>query len=385
MSDNQDYYSILGVSRNASADELKKAYRKLALKYHPDRNPDDKEAEENFKKVNNAYQVLGDEEKRARYDQLGHDMYTRAGGAGGGGPTMDASDFFSSIFGGEGGFDLGDLFGMGGGSRRRRNGPRQGDDLLYELTIEFEDAVFGTTKTITVPRIENCSTCNGSGAEPGSTKKTCPVCHGSGQQVISQGFFSMSQPCRNCHGSGTIIEKPCKQCHGQGNVRTKNQIEVTIPPGVDTGNRLRLPGKGNAGTNGGPAGDLYIAIEVKPHNLFVRQGNDILCEVPISVVTAILGGTIEVPTITGKGELKLPAGVQNGSRFRIKGKGVASARGGGRGDEYVRVIVEIPSDVNSDQKELLRKFAEKTNEKKQYPHIKSFRDKASRWMKDDKS
>lgn len=376
MSDEKDFYSVLGVSRSATEDELKKAYRTLAMKYHPDRNPGDKAAEEKFKEVNNAYQVLGDADKRRRYDQLGHQMYTQGGSSG---PSMDASDFFSQMFGGAG-FDLGDLFGFGGSSRRR-NAPRKGEDLLYEMDIDFEDAVFGTDETITIPRVETCSHCNGQGAEPGTAKHTCPVCHGTGQQTVSQGFFSMSQPCRKCGGAGEIIDKPCRKCGGRGATEGRNAIEVHIPAGVDTGVRLRVSGKGNAGANGGPTGDLYISIRVLPHKLFSRQGNDIYCDVPVSFVTAALGGTVKVPTITGAKEITIPAGVQNGTKFRLKDMGVANARGGRRGDEYVRVLIDIPTNLSSAQKDKLREFAELTNEKKQFPGIKSFIDKAQNWMK----
>ncbi len=379
MSDSQDYYSILGVSRDATPEQLKKAYRTLALKYHPDRNPDDKEAEEKFKDVNNAYQVLSDPQKRARYDQLGHEAYTRGGSAGG--PTMDPSDFFSQVFGGMGGFggfDLGDLFG---GGRRSRNAPSRGEDLLYSLDIDFEDAVFGVTKTITIPHIEQCSRCHGKGAEPGSDKRTCPTCHGSGQQTISQGFFSMSQPCRACRGTGFIIDKPCHDCHGQGNVEKRKKIEVRIPAGIDTGARLRVSGEGNAGVNGGPAGDLYVGITVRAHNIFTRDGANVFCDVPISFTTAALGGSVTVPTVAGPEEIKIPAGTQSGTRFRLRDKGMPNIRGGSRGDEYVRVLVQVPTNLSSDQKRLLQEFAEKSDERKQNPGIKEFVDKAMRWLK----
>lgn len=384
MSESQDYYSVLGVSKTASADELKKAYRKLALKYHPDRNPDDKEAEEKFKEVNNAYQVLGDPEKRQRYDAMGHDAYTHGGAGGAGGPGMDPMDIFSQFFGGGaggGGFDFGDLFGMGGGSRRR-NGPVRGDDLLYELAIDFEDSVFGADRTITIPRTVKCEHCHGEGCEPGTTKKTCPDCHGSGQVTHSRGFFSMSQPCGRCRGQGGIIEKPCKECRGAGVVKKTSTLDVHIPAGIDTGNRLRLSGQGATGIRGGENGDLYVAIVVKPSDIFERVNvNDLLCDVPVPFAIAALGGTLTVPTITGPEELKIPAGVQSGTKFRIKGKGMPNARGGARGDAYIRIQVEIPTSLTSEQTKKLKEFAALASNSSQYPKQTAFNKKSQRWTK----
>ena len=383
MSESQDFYSVLGVSKNATADELKKAYRKLALKYHPDRNPDDKEAEEKFKEVNNAYQVLGDPEKRQRYDAMGHDAFTRGGAGGAGGPGMDPMDIFSQMFGGAAGaegFDLGDLFGFGGG-RRRQNGPRRGDDLLYEMAIDFEDAVFGADKTIAIPRAEKCDHCHGEGCEPGTSRTTCPDCHGTGQITQSRGFFSMSQPCGRCRGQGVILEKPCRDCHGSGTVRKTSKLDVHVPAGIDTGNRLRLAGQGAAGVQGGANGDLFVAINVKPSDIFERVNNDLYCNVPVPFITAVLGGTITVPTITGPEDLKIPAGVQNGTRFRMKGKGMPNARGGARGDAYVCVQVEIPSSLTSEQSKKMKEFAELASNSSQYPHQTSFQKKSQRWMR----
>ena len=382
MSDSQDYYSILGVSRDATPEQLKKAYRTLALKYHPDRNPDDKEAEEKFKDVNNAYQVLSDPQQRARYDQLGHEAFTHGGGFGG--ASVDPMDIFSQFFGGGGfgGFDLGDLFG--GGGRRSRNAPSRGDDLLYSLEIDFEDAVFGITKTITIPHTEQCEHCHGKGAEPGSDKRTCPTCHGSGQQTSRQGMFMMSQPCRSCHGTGFIIDKPCRDCHGQGQVEKRKKIEVRIPAGIDTGARLRVSGEGNAGSNGGPAGDLYVGITVRPHNVFQRDGANVFCDVPISFTTAALGGSVTVPTVAGPEEIQVPAGTQSNTRFRLRGKGMPNIRGGNRGDEYVRILVQVPTNLSSEQKRLLQEFAEKSDERRQNPGIKDFLDKAVNWLKGKK-
>lgn len=383
MSDSQDYYSILGVSRDATPEQIKKAYRTLALKYHPDRNPDDKAAEEKFKDVNNAYQVLSDPKKRAQYDQLGHEAFTHGGGFGG--ASVDPMDIFSQFFsgGGFGGFDLGDLFG-GGGRRRSRNAATRGDDLLYNLEIDFEDAVFGVKKTITIPHTESCSRCHGNGAEPGTEKRACPKCHGSGQQTISQGFFTMSQPCRNCRGTGFIIDKPCRDCHGHGAVDKEKKIEVRVPAGIDTGARLRVSGEGNAGENGGPSGDLYVAIGVRPHEIFRRDGLNIFCDVPITFATATLGGKVTVPTVTGPGEITIPAGTQNGTNFRLRGQGMPNINGGSRGDEYVRLLVQVPVNLSSEQKQKLQEFAQGGDEWKQNPKIKEFFDKAGRWIKGNK-
>lgn len=381
MSDEKDYYSVLGVSKSATADELKKAYRTLAMKYHPDRNPGDKEAEEKFKEVNNAYQVLGDAEKRQQYDALGHDAFTHGGAGAAGGPGMDPMDIFSQMFGGAaggGGFDFSDLFG---GGSKRRNGPQRGDDLLYELTIDFEDAVFGADKTISVPRTETCDHCKGDGCEPGTSKKTCPDCKGTGQVRYSRGFFSMSQPCNRCHGQGVIMDSPCKQCGGVGSVRKTSKLEVHIPAGIDSGNRLRLAGQGAAGVRGGATGDLYVSIDVRESAVFDRDGTDLTCDVPIPFVTAVLGGSVSVPTITGPETLKIPAGVQNGTRFRMKGKGMPNARGGARGDEYVRIFVEIPTSLTSEQTKKLKEFAEIAPKASQYPAQAAFLKKAQRWMK----
>ena len=276
----QDYYQTLGVSKNATADELKKAYRKLAIKYHPDKNPGDKAAEEKFKEVSLAYEVLSDPEKRRQYDQLGHDAYTSHGTAGGGASGADfrhAQDIFSQFFGG--GVSFEDLFGGGGGGRRRAyNGPVDGDDLRYDLEIDFEDAMYGADKKITMPRLVDCPDCSGSGCEPGSGKKVCPKCGGTGQQTVSQGFFSMSQPCSRCRGTGQIIEKPCRKCGGAGRVEVEKSFQLHIQPGVDTGSRLRVPGKGGAGLHGGQPGDLYVVIHVRANDIFTRNGEDLLCE-----------------------------------------------------------------------------------------------------------
>ncbi len=371
----EDYYSILEVSRDASAEDIKKAYRKLAMKYHPDRNPGDKAAEEKFKQISAAYEVLGDANKRQRYDQLGHDMYTK-GNAGGSG--MSAEDLFSQVFGGAGGGFFSDLFGGGG---RAANGPMEGDDLSYELQINFEEAVFGCNKEISFQHTENCDHCHGTGAEPGSSKKTCPTCHGRGQVTMSQGFFSVRQTCSTCRGTGQIVEKPCQTCRGKGVVRKKRTISLRVPAGVDTGSRLRVSGEGEAGSNGGPAGDLYVLFRVRPHEIFERDGTSLHCEVPISFCTAALGGQVEVPTIDGRAELTIPPGTQNGATFRMKGKGVASlVRGRDRGDQYVHVVVEVPTKLSAEQKELLQKFEDSGDKNQIYPKWKAFVEKAKKFF-----
>ena len=376
-----DYYDTLGVSKNASADEIKKAYRKVALKYHPDRNPGDKEAEEKFKEASIAYETLSNPEKRQRYDQFGHDAYTRAGGPGGpGGAGFDPQDIFSQFFGGGGGgFSFEDLFG--GGSRRADpNAPRPGDDLRYDLEIDFEDAMYGAEHTIDVTRMEQCDECHGSGCEAGSGKKSCPRCNGKGVQTVSQGFFSVRQTCSNCNGTGQVIEKPCKKCRGRGQVQARKPLSIRIPAGVDTGSQLRVPGKGSAGINGGPAGNLYIVFHVRPSNVFERDGSDLLCEVPISYAAAVNGGEVDVPTISGKSRIRIPAGLQSGSVLRVKGKGAPSLRGQGRGDLHVRFVIETPAKLNKEQQELLDKFNQSLTENNN-PRQKKYAEKAKNFLR----
>lgn len=383
MAANEDYYTILGVSRTADVDEIKKAYRKLAIKYHPDHNPGDKEAEEKFKEVNNAYQVLSDPKQRARYDQLGHEMFTKGASASGGHGGVDPMDIFSQFFGGNGGgaFDFGDLFGGGGRRRRDPNAPQNGQDLLMELTIDFEDSVFGAKKTVTVSKNETCGKCRGTGCEPGTGKTTCPVCHGTGQQNISQGWFTMSQPCRNCGGTGQKIDKPCSECRGRGVVNTRKQLEVTIPAGIEEGMQLRLAGEGEPGINGGRPGDLRLEITIRPDDFFERRGNDLYCEIPVSFVTAALGGTVSVPTVSGSVELKVPAGTQNDDKLRMRGRGLPFLRGRGRGDQIVTIHVEIPKSLSTEQKRKLQEFAELPNDSSQLPRLQAFLKKAARWFK----
>jgi molecular chaperone DnaJ len=360
----RDYYEVLGVSREATEDEIKKAYRKLARKYHPDVNKEDKDAAEKFKEINEAYEVLKDPEKRARYDQFGH------AGVGQGG--FDAGDFGG--FGGFGGFgDFGsdifdDIFDIFGGSfgRSRRRGPTRGADIRYDLEITLEEAAFGAEKEVEIFRMESCKNCNGTGAKPGTMPKTCPSCGGSGQvrrvQNLGPMQFTNVTTCTNCGGRGTIIEEPCPKCHGRGQSKVGRKIKIKVPAGVDTGSQLRMSGEGEPGELGGPPGDLYVVIRVKPHKLFVRQGDDLIYQAPISFVQATLGDEIDVPTLEEKVKLKIPEGTQPGTRFRLRSKGIPHLRGYGRGDLIVQVEVVIPKKLNDKQKELLVKFAKISGE-----------------------
>ena len=379
----KDFYEVLGVSKTASAEELKKSYRKLAIKYHPDKNPGNKEAEEQFKELSHAYEVLSDPQKRAQYDQFGPDAFTSAGraagaGAGGAGGFHDPFDIFSQVFGSAGGSIFDDLFG-GGASRRNPNGRQDGSDLRYDMEIDFEDAVYGSDKKIVIPRLDGCDHCNASGCEPGSSKVRCTRCGGSGQISMAQGFFSIRQACPTCGGTGQIVKNPCTKCRGEGQVRIEKTLQIHIPPGVDTGSRLRVAGEGEGGRNGGHDGDLYVVIHVRPHDVFRREGNDILCEVPIDFVTATLGGIIEVPTISGKAKMRVPEGTQNGTVLRLKGKGVPSLRGGYRGDQHVKIFVEVPHELTREQKELLQKFAQACGNNV-HPMRESFLEKAKRFF-----
>jgi len=361
----RDYYEILGIDKKAPIDDIKSSYRKLALTYHPDRNksPD---AEEKFKEISEAYAVLSDQNKRQQYDQLGHagiDMrYSQEDIFRGAAPDIEdiLRDFGAHGFGG---FGRGkSIFDILFGGKRRREGPRRGSDILYELSINFEDAAFGKTADLEVPRMETCDMCNGSGAKPGTSPKTCSVCRGTGQVSRTQntpfGKFMTTSTCGTCHGIGTIIDTPCSACHGSGNVQRKRRLEVKIPPGVDTGSRLRVLREGETGKKGGPPGDLYVEIDVSPHNIFVRHENDILMEAAISFTQAALGDEIIVPTLDGKANMKIPPGTQNGHIFRLKGKGFSSLHMSGKGDQLVKIKVEIPIKLNEKQRQLLREFAE---------------------------
>jgi molecular chaperone DnaJ len=346
----RDYYEVLGVPKNANEAELKKAYRKLARQYHPDVNPNNSEAEANFKEVNEAFEVLSSTEKRAQYDQFGH------AGAGGGG--FDAGGFGGGAnFGGFG--DLFDMF-FGGGMGSQPRGPQKGSDLRYDMEISFEESAFGLETELEIPRTEECSTCQGTGAAPGTHPATCPKCRGTGQIQVQQntafGRFVNVRPCDRCDGQGKIVETPCKDCKGQGRMRKYRKIKVKIPAGVDNGSRLRVAGEGEAGTRGGPPGDLYVYLHVKPHPIFERHGNDVVYEYPIGIVQAALGAEIQVPTLDGKVELRIPEGTQSGTSFRIKGKGIPHLRGSGRGDQHVRVKVVTPKKLTDRQRELLVEF-----------------------------
>ena len=369
MAEKRDYYEVLGVSRNASEDELKKAYRKVAKKYHPDLNPGNKEAEEKFKEVNEAYGVLSDPEKRSKYDQFGHagvDPNFGAGGGGFNGAGFDFGDIFSDIFGG--GFG-----GFGGGSRR--NGPRRGADVRQAVDISFEEAAFGCKKKINITKQEKCDTCGGSGAAPGTSAETCRRCNGTGQIQTQQrtmlGYMTNVSTCPECHGSGKIIKTPCRDCRGTGKVRKSKTIEIDIPAGIDDGQTMQLSGQGEAGERGGPNGDLLVTIRVRRHPLFRRQDNDVYITMPITIVQAALGATVKVPTLDGTVEYDIPEGTQPGTRFRLRGKGIPFLRGRGRGDQYVTVDVEIPKNLSMKQKELLREF----DDDRFYKKKKSFMDK----------
>ncbi len=366
MATKRDYYEILGVEKNATADDLKKAYRKLAIKYHPDKNPGDKAAEEKFKELGEAYEALSDPQKRAAYDQYGHAAFDprQRAGAGGRGPAgggfHDPADIFRSVFGDEGGSIFDAFFGgAGGGGQQRRQpgGAERGSDLRYNLEITFMEAALGCEKEITVTKDDTCEVCTGSGAEKGSGMKTCTTCGGRGQVISSRGIFSIAQTCPRCEGRGRTFERPCKTCNGSGRHQRTSVIKLKIPAGVDTGARLRSSGNGEGGINGGPAGDLYVVLEVEQHEIFERDGDDLHCEVPISFTTAALGGEVEVPTLTGAAQIKIPAGTQTNSTFRLKGKGVKNVQGYGTGDLLVRVKVEVPTKLNSTQRAKLEEFA----------------------------
>ena len=373
----KDLYAILGVSRDADDKKLKSAYRKLAKKYHPDANPGDKDAEQKFKDVGEAYAILSDPEKRKLYDAYGYAAFDGSGGMGGGFGGFGG-------FGGGGGFggtegfgDIFDMFFGGGGRGSRRPGPERGSDLRYDLEISFEEAAFGKDVELDIPRTENCPDCHGTGAAMGSSPEDCPDCHGTGQQEIAQntpfGRIVNRRTCGRCGGTGKIVKNPCKTCHGSGKQRVRRKIKVHIPKGVDQGSRVRVSGGGEAGTRGGENGDLYVYIFVKQHKLFKRQGNDVIVEVPISFVQAALGATVQVPTLDGPVDLKIPAGIQSGKILRIRDKGVPFLRGNGRGDEHVVVKVLTPQKLSTRQKELLKEFAELSGDSVN-PEQKSFMD-----------
>ncbi|ACB74954.1 molecular chaperone DnaJ [Opitutus terrae] len=378
-----DYYELLGVQKGASEEELKKAYRKKAVQYHPDKNPGNKEAEEMFKKISHAYEVLKDPEKRAAYDRYGPAAFEGAGaGAGmggmrGGGGFHDPFDIFREVFGQQGGMGGGIFEEMFGGGRG--GGGQDGADLRYDLEITLEEAARGAEKEISFRKLVACERCDGSGAEPGSKRVTCPTCRGAGQVRRSGGIITFTQTCPTCGGMGTKIEKPCTVCHGEGRVRRTTKLNVRIPPGVDNGSRLRSSGNGEAGVAGGQNGDLYIVISVQEHELFERQGDDLFCEIPIKFTLATLGGTIEVPTLFGKASLKIPVGTQSGTTFRLRDKGMPSLRGGRQGDQLVRVHVEVPQSLTPEQRKILEDFARVSGDASE-PTSRSFFEKAKKFF-----
>lgn len=366
----RDYYEILEVARNASEADIKKAYRRLAMKYHPDRNPDNQDAEAKFKEAKEAYEILSDSRKRSAYDQFGHAGVDPS--MGGGPQGFDIGDIFGDI-----GDIFGDIFGGGGRSRTQR-----GSDLIYNLELSLEEAVHGKTVEIQVPTWVGCKECSGSGAKKGSGPTTCKTCNGVGQVRVQHGFFTVQQTCPSCHGRGNVIQNPCPNCRGQGRVQQHKKLSVKIPPGVDTGDRIRLSGEGEAGVHGAAAGDLYVQIRLKAHPIFAREGDDLHCEVPIDFVVAALGGELEVPTLDGKVMLKIPSETQSGKLFRLRGKGVQSPRSGRAGDLFCRVVVETPVHLTHEQKELLKEFANslKSGGEKHNPKSKSWFDGVKRFF-----
>ena len=380
MADKRDYYEVLGVSKTASDDEIKKAYRKMAKQYHPDVNPGNAEAEAKFKEANEAYEILSDAEKRSRYDQFGH-AGTDPNGFGGGGfggfggfEDMDISDIFGSFFGG----------GFGGRSSARRNGPRKGADISESVILTFEEAAFGVKKQIKIYRVEDCDECKGVGAKDPSDKQTCPVCGGSGEVRTTQrspfGQFVNVSPCNNCQGTGTIIKNPCTKCKGKGKIKRARTIEVNFPAGINHGETVSLRGQGDAGYKGGPSGDLYVTVTLRRHPIFTRNGTEVYCEVPITFVQAALGAEIDVPTLDGVVKYTIPDGTQSGTSFRLRGKGIRNVRTGVRGDQVINVVVEVPKNLTSEQRNALEKFGEATNDKN-YKQQKNFFEKIKETFK----
>jgi molecular chaperone DnaJ len=363
----RDYYEVLGVTRSCGEQELKVAYRKLALQYHPDRNPGDSEAEEKFKEAAEAYGILSDAQKRAAYDAYGHAGISGMGGGGFDPSQMDLGDLLSQVFG------FGDIFG-GGSSRGGRSRATKGDDLRYDMTLSFEEAAFGKAIEIQVPKMEACSRCRGRGAEPDSQMMTCPACHGRGEQLFSQGFLSVRRTCSHCGGAGEIVKQVCRDCRGEGYKHVNKRLKVTVPAGIADGNRLRVSGEGQPGSNGGPNGDLYIFFTVKEHPIFERHNNDLHCRIPINMAQAALGAKIQAPTLEGLHELTIPEGTQSGAQLRIKGKGVAEVQGRGRGDLIVHIEVRTPTKLSRDQRQLLEQLRE-TLPVDNDPHEKGLLDK----------
>jgi len=366
----KDYYEVLGLTRDASDEEIKKAYRRLAMKWHPDRNPDNPKAEEHFKEAKEAYEILSEPEKRALYDQYGHAGVDASAGAGAGAGFGGFADAFGDIFG--------DIFGGG----RARSNVYRGADLRFNLEVSLEDAARGTETRIRIPAMEECDTCHGTGAKPGTSPTACPTCGGHGQVRMQQGFFSIQQTCPKCHGSGKIVTAPCTACHGAGRMKRHKTLSVKIPAGVDEGDRIRLSGEGEAGVNGGPSGDLYVVIHIKPHPVFTRDHNDLHCEMPVSFTTAALGGEIEIPTLDGYAKIKIPTETQSGKVFRLRGKGIRGVRSSGYGDLLCHVVVETPVNLTPRQKELLQEFESISgrDSSRHNPRAKSWMDKVKEFF-----
>ena len=377
----RDYYEVLGVSKSAPADEIKKAYRKLAVKHHPDKNPGDHTAEEKFKELGEAYDVLMDDNKRAAYDRMGHAAFAQgtAGprGGGGAGGFHDPFDIFREVFGAGGGGVFEQFFGGGGASQGEAH--QRGSDLRYDLQIRLEEAAFGCEKEIEINKLDACKKCNGSGAEPGSKVTTCPTCRGRGQVIASRGFFQVAQTCPTCRGTGQTISNPCKACGGEGRAEARSRIKLKIPAGIENGARLRSSRNGESGVRGGPPGDLYVVIHIKEHEVFEREEDNLYCEVPVRFTTAALGGEVSVPTLEGKAALKIPAGTQSGTVFKLRGKGIPTLSSSQRGDLMVRVLVEVPSKLDAEQRKKLEEFAELCGDENTPIH-KSFFEKAKEWF-----
>lgn len=370
----RDPYEVLGVARGADADEIKSSYRKLAMKYHPDRNPGDSAAEEHFKEISQAYDILADPEKRAAYDRFGYAAFQGAG-AGAGGGFHDPFDLFREVFGAGGGGIFEHFFGGGAGPAEQGRGA----DLRYDLEIKLEEAARGVEKEIEIRKTGRCQTCGGSGGAHGARLHTCPTCRGRGQVVASRGFFQVAQPCPRCHGAGQMFDHPCKSCRGDGTAETTSRIKLKIPAGIEDGSRLRSAGNGEAGARGAASGDLYVVIHIREHPVFAREGDDLFCEMPVSFVTAALGGEISVPTLDGKAAVKIPAGTQNGTVFKLRGKGMPHLRGSGHGQMLVRVVVEVPTKLSAAQRRKLEEFSESCGEQNT-PMTKGFLERAKEFF-----
>jgi molecular chaperone DnaJ len=382
MATKRDYYEILGISRTASVEEIKRSYRKLAVKYHPDKNPGDHTAEERFKELGEAYDVLMDDQKRAAYDRFGHAAFAQGTAGARGGGFHDPFDIFREVFGASGAAGGGGIFEQffGGAPRTDREGKQRGSDLRYDLQIRLEEAAFGCEKEIEVSKLEGCPVCSGSGAEAGSRAVTCPTCNGRGQVISSRGFFQVSQTCSRCRGTGQVVERPCRKCAGEGRIELPSRIKLKIPAGIEDGSRLRSSRNGEAGIRGGPPGDLYVVIHIKEHEIFEREGENLFCDIPVSFTTAALGGELEVPTLDGKAQVKIPAGTQGATVFKLRGRGMPVLNSSQRGDLLVRVAVEVPTRLNGEQRKKLEEFAELMGDDNSPLH-KSFFDKAKEFFR----